>query len=544
MNTKKTKPASHGQPGRSHNRRRLHNRIRKHFSHTAVFSLLILLISAAAALQTPIHAYGLIFQDPSSSAADPDTTPDTPIELDVFPEEKEYVREWIFPAGHESAFYDASENICVERGMSLYDSICQSWNAAYGISSTVELWDGISLPVQNIDFSSVDFSTPGSYTVPVTFDVDASEKDYYYLSDANKKREITLHIVNNSFTLYHLKDTNIGYTVLGWYGESVKNGTLYCTVSDAPLSADGRESAAYEAVDTTLYAMDTASGCPYLQIDTNHMEEGKYYTMYVHADGKNSNYFQLCKKDGNVPFQSWEGNRDGGDTVESGSSSASSDASGDRADAATNNTDKTGTSDKTDNSTGNAPDTDNTNKPGTSDKIDTSAGGTSSDAITSSSNGATVSASSGKKSGLRIKINEVGESSISFDVLDSSGRSKSSVSGMKVYLPYDSDTADVKLAITDETKKKVTDAAYDPARKTASFTVDQPGTYTVTDDTQNAGIETGFSDPADNESADSDSSHIFSISSGAFRLILPCVTSGIILVILAVLIRIRKRSRS
>lgn len=537
MNTKKTKPASHRPPGGSHNRRRLHNRIRKHFSRTAVFSLLILLISAATTPQTPIHAYGLIFQDPSSSAADPDTTPDTPIELDVFPEEKEYVREWIFPAGHESAFYDASENICVEYGRSLYDSICQSWNAAYGISSTVELWDGISLPVQNIDFSGVDFSTPGSYTVPVTFDVDASEKNYYYLSDANKKREITLHIVNNSFTLYHLKDTNTGYTVLGWYGESVKNGTLYCTVSDTPLSADDRKSAAYEAVDTTLYAMDTASGCPYLQIDTDHMEEGNYYTMYLHADGKNSNYFQLCKKDGKVSFQSWKGNRDGGDTVESGSSSASSDASEDRADASTDtdNTDKTGTSDKTDNSAGNASDTDNTNKPGTSDKTDTPAGDAS-DTVTSSSNGATVSASSGKKSGLRIKINEVGENSISFDVLDSSGHSKSSVSGMKVYLPYDSDTADVKLTITDETKKKVTDAAYDPARKTASFTVDQPGTYTVADDTQNAGIKT--------ESADSDSSHIFSISSGAFHLILPCVTSGIILVILAVLIRIRKRSRS
>lgn len=543
-----------------------------------------MLTSAATAPQTPVHAYGLIFQDPSSSTADPDNTPDSPIELDIFPEEKEYVREWIFPAGHESAFYDASENICVEYGMSLYDSICQSWNAAYGISSTVELWDGISLPVQNIDLSGVDFSTPGSYTVPVTFDVDPSVKDHYYLSDANKKREITLHIVNDSFTLYHLKDMINGYAVLGWYGEEVENGTLYCAVSNAPFSADDRESAAYEAVDTTLYSIDTANGCPYLEVDTDHMEEGKYYTMYLNADGKNSNYFQLCKKDGKVPFQSWEGNRDGGDTIESGSSSASTDGSEDRADSATNtdNADKPGTSDKTDNSSGDTSDIDNANKPGTSDKIDNSAGDTSdadktgtsdrtdssagdasdtdktgtsgktddsasdasSDAVTSSSNGATVSASSGKKSGLRIKINEVSENSISFDVLDSSGHTKSSVSGMKVYLPYDSDTADVKLSVTDENKKKVADASYDPARKTASFTVDQPGTYTITDDTQSAGAGTGSSDLSVTESADEDSSHMFSISSGTLRIILPCVASGIILVILAVLIRIRKRSRS
>ena len=230
------------------------------------------------------------------------------VEIDYFPEEMVYKRNRLVPVHSK----DESENAAAK----LQQQITDAFGAAYGLSREVDLYDGVCLNVEDIDFSEVDLTKAGVYPVKVKLQINEEEQERFFLSEENQTVEIQVYVAEDPCVVYKIGEMTPGYMAFSWIGEKDKEVNVYYTESEEELTQTELEQTEFQEYSGENYWLDDMDGFPLLYLKDDNLKEDKYYYMYVTAGEEKLQYFRLKRENDVVDFKTYEGNRDGGDVEE------------------------------------------------------------------------------------------------------------------------------------------------------------------------------------------------------------------------------------
>lgn len=230
------------------------------------------------------------------------------VEIDYFPEEMVYKRNWLMPVQSKEESGNAAEK--------LRQQITSAFDAAYGLSSEVDLYDGVWLEVEDIDLSSVDVTKAGVYPVKVQLRINNEQQETFFLSEENETVELQVYVTEDVDAMYKIGEMLSGYTAFSWLGKKDNKIKVYYTESEEELTKNELEETEFKEYSSKNYWMDDMEEFPLLYLKNENMREDKYYYMYVDDGEKKLQYFRLKKENDVVQFKSYEGNRDGGDVEE------------------------------------------------------------------------------------------------------------------------------------------------------------------------------------------------------------------------------------
>ncbi|HBZ64340.1 MAG TPA: hypothetical protein DEO89_07040 [Lachnospiraceae bacterium] len=230
------------------------------------------------------------------------------VEIDRFPEEMIYKRNWLLPV--------QSQDESAAAAAKLQQQIKDVFEAAYGLSGEVDLYDGICLEVEDIDLSVVDLTKAGVYPVKVKLQINEEEQETFFLSEENQTVEIQVYVTEDPCAVYKIGEMISGYTAFSWIGERDKEIKVYYMESARELTENELEKTEFREYPADKYWLDDLEEFPLLYLKNENLQQDKYYYMYVTAGEDKLQYFRLKKENDAVDFKTYEGNRDGGDVEE------------------------------------------------------------------------------------------------------------------------------------------------------------------------------------------------------------------------------------
>ena len=230
------------------------------------------------------------------------------VEIDYFPEEMVYKRNWLIPVQSNEESEDAAAQ--------LKQKIVNAFGAAYGLNSEIDLYDGVGLEVEDIDLSAIDFTKAGEYSAKVQLQINNEQQESFFLAEENQMVEIQVYVADDPGALYKIGEMLPGYTVFSWLGEGDNEIKVYYAESQRELSQNELEQTEFQEYSANKYWIDNMEDYPFLYLENENLQEGKFYYMYVTDGEKKLQYFRLKKENDMVQFKSYEGNRDGGDVEE------------------------------------------------------------------------------------------------------------------------------------------------------------------------------------------------------------------------------------
>ena len=230
------------------------------------------------------------------------------VEIDYFPQEMVYKRNWLIPV--------QSKEECEDAAAQLKQKIVNAFGAAYGLNSEIDLYDGVGLEVEDIDLSAIDFTKAGEYSVKVQLQINNEQQESFFLAEENQMVEIQVYVADDPGALYKIGEMLPGYTVFSWLGEGDNEIKVYYAESQRELSQNELEQTEFQEYSTDKYWIDDMEEFPLLYLKNENLQEDKFYYMYVTDGEKKLQYFRLKKENDVVQFKAYEGNRDGGDVEE------------------------------------------------------------------------------------------------------------------------------------------------------------------------------------------------------------------------------------
>lgn len=379
------------------------------------------------------------------------------VEIDYFPEEMVYRRNWLIPVQSQEENGNAAEQ--------LQQQIADAFGAAYGLSSEVDLYDGVWLEVEDIDLSAVDFTKAGEYPVKVQLQINNEQQETFFLSEENKTVEIQVYVAEDPCAMYKIGEMIPGYTVFSWIGENDKEIKIYYAESDKELAQNELEQTEFTEYSEDNYWLDEMEEFPLLYLKNENLQEDKYYYMYVTAGEEKLQYFRLKKEKDVVEFKSYEGNRDGGDVEEEKPRLEGK---------IQENAEQVKAEGKETQDTVKA-------SPATGEYTVTDHG------VTVSVPSTTLDVSGeDAKVNLHVKHTKTGKISIQATKLDGTAIEK--LQGAKVRIPYPDVGDTAVLNVKNKQGDTVAKAEYREEQGVAEFEVNEPGTYEIQTESQNQSV--------------------------------------------------------
>lgn len=370
------------------------------------------------------------------------------VEIDYFPQEMVYKRNWLIPV--------QSKEECEDAAAQLKQKIVNAFGAAYGLNSEIDLYDGVGLEVEDIDLSAIDFTKAGEYSVKVQLQINNEQQESFFLAEENQMVEIQVYVADDPGALYKIGEMLPGYTVFSWLGEGDNEIKVYYAESQRELSQNELEQTEFQEYSTDKYWIDNMEDYPFLYLENENLQEGKFYYMYVTDGEKKLQYFRLKKENDMVQFKSYEGNRDGGDVEEEKP----------RLDVKT-------------------PENAEQVKAEGKKTQDTVKASPETGEYTVTDHGVTVSVPSenlnvleeNSKVNIHVRHTKTGKVSIQATKVD--GTTIEKLPGAKVRVPYPATGKTAVLKVTNKKGDTVTTAEYHEEQGVAEFEINEPGTYEV-----------------------------------------------------------------
>lgn len=370
------------------------------------------------------------------------------VEIDYFPEEMVYKRNWLIPV--------QSKEECEDAAAQLKQKIVNAFGAAYGLNSEIDLYDGVGLEVEDIDLSAIDFTKAGEYSVKVQLQINNEQQESFFLAEENQMVEIQVYVADDPGALYKIGEMLPGYTVFSWLGEGDNEIKVYYAESQRELSQNELEQTEFQEYSTDKYWIDDMEEFPLLYLKNENLQEDKFYYMYVTDGEKKLQYFRLKKENDVVQFKAYEGNRDGGDVEEEKP----------RLDVK-------------------APENAEQVKAEGKETQDTVKASPETGEYTVTDHGVTVSVPSenlnvleeNSKVNIHVRHTKTGKVSIQATKVD--GTTIEKLPGAKVRVPYPATGKTAVLKVTNKKGDTVTTAEYHEEQGVAEFEINEPGTYEV-----------------------------------------------------------------
>ena len=370
------------------------------------------------------------------------------VEIDYFPEEMVYKRNWLIPVQSNEESEDAAAQ--------LKQKIVNAFGAAYGLNSEIDLYDGVGLEVEDIDLSAIDFTKAGEYSAKVQLQINNEQQESFFLAEENQMVEIQVYVADDPGALYKIGEMLPGYTVFSWLGEGDNEIKVYYAESQRELSQNELEQTEFQEYSTNKYWINNMEEYPFLYLENENLQEDKFYYMYVTDGEKKLQYFRLKKENDMVQFKSYEGNRDGGDVEEEKP----------RLDVKTpENAEQVKAEGKKTQDTVKA-------SPATGEYTVTDHGVT----VSVPSKSLKVSPEDSKVN-LRVRHTKTGK--ISIQATKTDGTAIKKIPGSKVRIPYPDTGKKAVLKVTNKQGDTVTTAEYHEDQGVAEFEINEPGTYEV-----------------------------------------------------------------
>lgn len=370
------------------------------------------------------------------------------VEIDYFPEEMIYKRNWLIPVQTKEESADATEKV--------QKQIADAFGAAYGLSSEVDLYDGVWLEVEDIDLSSVDVTKAGVYPVKVQLRINNEQQETFFLAEENETVEIQVYVAEDSGAVYKIGEMIPGYTVFSWLGEKDDEITVYYAESERELAQNELEETEFKEYSSKNYWIDDREEFPLLYLKNENLQEDKYYYMYVTDGEEKLQYFRLKKENDVVDFKSYEGNRDGGDVEE-----------------------------EKPRMEGKIPKNAEQVKAKGKETQDTVKESPSTGEYTVTDHGVTVSVPSetlnvsGTDSNVNIHVKHTKTGKVLIQATKVDGTKIEKLPGAKVRVPYPNTGETTDLKVTNKQGDTVAKAEYREEQGVAEFEVNEPGTYEV-----------------------------------------------------------------
>ncbi len=370
------------------------------------------------------------------------------VEIDYFPQEMVYKRNWLIPV--------QSKEECEDAAAQLKQKIVNAFGAAYGLNSEIDLYDGVGLEVEDIDLSAIDFTKAGEYSVKVQLQINNEQQESFFLAEENQMVEIQVYVADDPGALYKIGEMLPGYTVFSWLGEGDNEIKVYYAESQRELSQNELEQTEFQEYSTDKYWIDDMEEFPLLYLKNENLQEDKFYYMYVTDGEKKLQYFRLKKENDVVQFKAYEGNRDGGDVEEEKP----------RLDVK-------------------APENAEQVKAEGKETQDTVKASPETGEYTVTDHGVTVSVPSenlnvleeNSKVNIHVRHTKTGKVSIQATKVD--GTTIEKLPGAKVRVPYPATGKTAVLKVTNKKGDTVTTAEYHEEQGVAEFEINEPGTYEV-----------------------------------------------------------------
>lgn len=370
------------------------------------------------------------------------------VEIDYFPEEMVYKRNWLIPVQSNEESEDAAAQ--------LKQKIVNAFGAAYGLNSEIDLYDGVGLEVEDIDLSAIDFTKAGEYSAKVQLQINNEQQESFFLAEENQMVEIQVYVADDPGALYKIGEMLPGYTVFSWLGEGDNEIKVYYAESQRELSQNELEQTEFQEYSTDKYWIDDMEEFPLLYLKNENLQEDKFYYMYVTDGEKKLQYFRLKKENDVVQFKAYEGNRDGGDVEEEKP----------RLDVK-------------------APENAEQVKAEGKETQDTVKASPETGEYTVTDHGVTVSVPSenlnvleeNSKVNIHVRHTKTGKVSIQATKVD--GTTIEKLPGAKVRVPYPATGKTAVLKVTNKKGDTVTTAEYHEEQGVAEFEINEPGTYEV-----------------------------------------------------------------
>lgn len=373
------------------------------------------------------------------------------VEIDYFPEEMTYKRNWLTSVQTE----EESQNAIAQ----LRTQIANAFGAAYGLSSDVDLYDGVWLEVEEIDLSAVDVTKAGAYPVKIRLRINEEQEEAFFLSEENAVVETNVYVSEDSRQIYKIGEMISGYTIFSWTGEKTKKVQVYCAQTDTELTREELEQADFKLYSSENYWLDDQEQFPLFYINNAPLQKDKYYYMYL-TDGKEkSQYFRLKKEQDGVEFKSYEGNRDGGDVEEENPRLEIK---------VPEKAEQVKAEQKETNAVGNQSSL--------------------SGEYTATDHGVTVSVpattaenekNAEEKSSLNLYVKHTKNGKVSIQATKQDGSVVEKLPGAKIRVPYPDTGEETVLNVTNKRGDTVAKAEYRKEQGVAEFEVDEPGTYEI-----------------------------------------------------------------
>jgi len=324
------------------------------------------------------------------------------------------------------------------------------------LNSEIDLYDGVGLEVEDIDLSAIDFTKAGEYSAKVQLQINNEQQESFFLAEENQMVEIQVYVADDPGALYKIGEMLPGYTVFSWLGEGDNEIKVYYAESQRELSQNELEQTEFQEYSTDKYWIDNMEDYPFLYLENENLQEGKFYYMYVTDGEKKLQYFRLKKENDMVQFKSYEGNRDGGDVEEEKP----------RLDVKT-------------------PENAEQVKAEGKKTQDTVKASPKTGEYTVTDHGVTVSVPSenlnvleeNSKVNIHVRHTKTGKVSIQATKVD--GTTIEKLPGAKVRVPYPATGKTAVLKVTNKKGDTVTTAEYHEEQGVAEFEINEPGTYEV-----------------------------------------------------------------
>lgn len=193
----------------------------------------------------------------------------------------------------------------------IWEQTLQTWYDYYsfvwGVSDNDE---GVEVILTNLDSSQVDYTTPGDYSVVLTYQIDAYLQDYYVLADYLQTITIPVKVSDPSEFELVIKQYNDAVFTGSYLYEPEDELSFYYIATDKAIEVDELNALSCETVNES---MGFISGKIFRIFRSELTENTHYY--FFSKDGENySNYVHIFNSNTLPTFDYISGDRDGGDS--------------------------------------------------------------------------------------------------------------------------------------------------------------------------------------------------------------------------------------
>ncbi|SHH68389.1 hypothetical protein SAMN02745196_01017 [Clostridium collagenovorans DSM 3089] len=170
-----------------------------------------------------------------------------------------------------------------------------------------ENYDEALLTVESFDFSEIDISKVGTYTIIIKLQIDSDYSEEYFISDELRTLYIPIRISDPNYLDIFVLGVNASTYDIDFLKPVTEDLDLLCFQSDIPMTIQELENVTWD-----LY--DTMPPIKFFRISRNELELNKHYYFRIKHDTEYSNIIHIFD-DGNISvYDSIGGDRDGGDS--------------------------------------------------------------------------------------------------------------------------------------------------------------------------------------------------------------------------------------